>query len=293
VASDKPARNEFDVNSSRIQHQEGAADPGAAAMAELFRAIGFEVGDEAAYNRLVEYVENNGLRSQIGRGEALLHGRCLKLGDGLEVWSVLFERGSDFYYADCRPGFRSRYVLSLSPWELIEYDEDGEALVRGALDDGFELVFELQNLTETTNRIFRDSRLRVALGGLAYWAECRPSAQGFQKGIEAAERISDYAQIACESDYVINGSVAAVRQISNPLTGATLCWMLVDTGIVRLGVLANQSTIRGSVSIGSTLTAGIWLQGHILADDEVRARYEGVDPDHEAGDSWIRLRRGN
>ena len=48
------------------------------------------------------------------------------LGLLLTYWDVL--GGSD-----CRPAFRSRYVHHVQPWELIEYDEDGEAIVRGLL----------------------------------------------------------------------------------------------------------------------------------------------------------------
>ena len=104
-----------------------------AVMAELFEAIGFEVADEHSYNLLVEYVETNGQRTRAQRGESALHGRCWKLGDGLEVWSILYESGAELYYADCRPAFRSRYVRTILPWELVEYDEDGEAIVRGGV----------------------------------------------------------------------------------------------------------------------------------------------------------------
>src|SRR5438552_10363636 len=128
--------------------------PDGAVMAELFEAIGFEVADEHSYNLLVEYVETNGHRTRTQRGDAALHGRCWKIGDGLEVWSILYQRGSDLYYTDCRPAFRSRYVRRLEPWELVEYDEDGEAIVRGLLNGSRDVVFELQNLTELDDSVF-------------------------------------------------------------------------------------------------------------------------------------------
>jgi hypothetical protein len=269
-------------------------DAGATAMAELFHSIGFDVGDENSYNRLVEYVESKGVRTNIDRGEAVLHGRCLKLGGGLEVWSVLYERGSDFYYADCRPAFRSRYYYQIGPWELIEFDEDGEAIVRGTID-GLEIVFELQNLTEISNRMFREPQLKVALAGIAYWADARPRLGGSAPHgrFELAERLEDYAENACESDYVIDGRVLALRELLNPVTGARMCWMFVDTGVIRLELIANDAVVNGRVRIGSRVTAGIWLQGHVLAESEISERYEGVDPDHEPGDSWVSLRRGN
>jgi len=46
------------------------------------------------------------------------------------------------YYADCRPAFRSRYVRTVLPWELVEYDEDGEAIVRGGVPGAPELTEE-------------------------------------------------------------------------------------------------------------------------------------------------------
>src|ERR1044072_2600360 len=141
-----------------------------AVMAELFGAIGFQITDEHSYNSLVEFIDSNGTRTRAQRGEASLHGRCWKIGDGLEVWSVLYERGSEFYYADCRPAFRSRYVRSILPWELIEYDEDGEAIARGCIQGGPDVTFELQNLTEVNQNLFREGHLHVALAGLAYSA---------------------------------------------------------------------------------------------------------------------------
>jgi hypothetical protein len=105
--------------------------------------------------------------------------------------------------------------------------------------------------------------------------------------------LRDYAETACESDYIIDGLVVATREIANPLTGARLTWMLVDAGTMRVEVLANQRAVRGELSIGSAISAGVWLQGHVLGEEEVRARFEGVDPDHQIGDSWLNLRRGN
>ena len=102
--------------------------------------------------------------------EKALHGGCWKLGDGLEVWSILYESGAELYYADCRPAFRSRYVRTILPWELVEYDEDGEAIVRGGVPGSPEIVFELQNLTELDEAVFREPHLNVAVAGIAYAA---------------------------------------------------------------------------------------------------------------------------
>jgi hypothetical protein len=267
-----------------------------ALMAELFEAIGFEVADERSYNLLVEYVENNGNRTRVERGEAALHGRCWKVGDGLEVWSVLYETGTDLYYADCRPAFRSRYVRTIGPWELIEYDEDGEAIVRGSIEGTSEVVFELQNLTELDDDVFHDLHMHVALAGIAYAARVRANADSTTTPFyrfELAERMEGFADKSCENDYVISGRVLAWRNIRNPVTTADLIWIYVDTGTIRLEVLANRRILRGQLKIGAEITANIWLQGHVLEESDISARYEGVDQEYEPADFWAGLRRGN
>ena len=73
-----------------------------------FETIGLEVPSEKAFNYLAERAGDQGEATQLTRRGAVLHGRCWKLGEGLEVWTVLYESGSgDVFYADCRPGFRA------------------------------------------------------------------------------------------------------------------------------------------------------------------------------------------
>ena len=80
-------------------------------MNPTFETIGLEVPSEKAFNYLAERAGDQGEPTQLSRRGAVLHGRCWKLGDGLEVWTVLYESGSgDVFYADCRPGFRARYI---------------------------------------------------------------------------------------------------------------------------------------------------------------------------------------
>jgi hypothetical protein len=268
-------------------------------MAELFKAIGFEVADEDSYNILAEYTEGSGARSRIYRENSTLHGRCWKLGGGLEVWLILYEGDADLYYADCRPAFRSRYVRTLQPWELIEYDEDGEAIVRGIVPGDVEVIFELQNLTEINQLVFRQTQLHVGIAGLAYKAQVRPGPRAGQPPwpaeyqFELAERLAEYSEEACENDYVISGRVLAWREIQNPVTTTCLVWIYIDVGKICLEVLANSRVLGGQLSIGASITANIWLQGHVLEEAEISARYEGVDRDYEMSDFWNGLRRSN
>lgn len=274
--------------------------PDSAVMAELFSAIGFEVGDEHSYNLLVEQVETNGERTRADRAYAVQHGRCWKLGDGLEVWSILYEQGDDLYYADCRPAFRSRYVRTILTWELVEYDEEGEVIIRGGMRGASDVVFELQNLTELDDAIFRRSHLHVALAGISYAARVLPASMPRRSTdppvvhrFELAERVEGFADKACENDYVISGQVLAWRGIRNPVTAAELVWIYVDAAEIRLEILANTQALRGELAIGAEITANIWLQGHVLEESDISARYEGVDHEYEQADFWAGLRKGN
>lgn len=279
--------------------QTSQADAGeSSVMTELFASVGVQVTDEPSYNSLIEYVDAAGLRSRAARGKATLHGRCWKLGDGLEVWAVLFEQSDESYFADCRPAFRSRYPRALLPWELIEYDEDGEAVIEGTLYGGPNVIFELQNLTEIPAIEWRASHLHVAIAGLAYSAYVThyPDSHAVQdypyRFLNAAE-IEGLAEQACENDYVINGRVLAWRSLRNPATGAELFWVHIDAGLIRLEVIVNHHALRGQLKIGAAFNATIWLQGHVLVEADLEARYEGVDPDYLTSDFWGRLRRNN
>src|SRR5262245_48504346 len=234
-------------------------------MGEIFDAIGFELPDEDSYDVLAEYAELNGERSLVYRGSAALHGRCWKLGRGLEVWSILYGNGDDMYYADCRPAFRSRYPRTIKPWELIEYEEGGEAIVRGSLS-GTEVAFELQNITSVNPRVFQQPRLDVALAGLAYSAHVqRPGGSVAETGrFEPIEKKPPESEEICENDYLISGSIRAWREIQNPVTGSELIWIYLDASKICLELLVNRRSLRGRLKIGSLVTARLWLQGHVL-----------------------------
>ncbi|HEU4390742.1 MAG TPA: hypothetical protein VFV34_23255 [Blastocatellia bacterium] len=263
-------------------------------MGEIFDAIGFEIPDEDSYDVLAEYAELNGERSLVYRGGSALHGRCWKIGRGLEVWSILYGNGDDMYYADCRPAFRSRYLRSIKPWELTEYDEGGEAIVRGTLA-GTDIVFELQNLTAVNPRVFQRQRLDVALAGLAYSAQIlKESSRAMHGWFGPADGVPPgAADDVCENDFIINGRVRAFRDIQNPVTGSDLVWIYLDASTISLEVLVNRRALKGRLRIGALLNARLWLQGHVLDEADKPACYEGVDTDWSPSDFWWTIRRPN
>jgi hypothetical protein len=260
-------------------------------MEETFRAIGFAVPDEAAYNNVAELAEARGARTRIRRRGATLHGCCWKIGEGVEVWTILYESSDEYYYADCRPAFRPRHAQPIESWELVEYDEDGEAIVEGRLArNTAPVTFELQNLTELEDEIFTQTQLSVALGGLAY--DVRIAPHGAAAGIAPSTR-QGAAAPPNGSDYIVTGRVVQSGPLRNAVTEAELVWMLLDVGGAQLEIVVERSALEGDATPGTKVEAELWLQGYVLDERGARTRYEGVDPDWEPAESWSFLRRGN
>jgi hypothetical protein len=263
-------------------------------MDETFEAIGLEVPSEKDFNHLAERAGDQGEPTQLLRRGAVLHGRCWKLGEGLEVWTVLYESGTgEIFYADCRPGFRARYTQRVSPWALTEYDEDGEAIVHGYCDGTeTEVLFELQNLTEVGPEGFRAPELHVGLCGLAYRARVsrgRGERVRWQPLEDAAP-----SRAAHENDWCLTGRVISFKPLRNPLSGSELYWVYLDLERLRLEVLVNRRALRGdALTVGATFSAEVWLQGHVLDRRALLSRYEGPDASHSKADLWSHLRRRN
>jgi hypothetical protein len=262
-------------------------------MDETFEAIGLEVPSEKDFNYLAERAGDQGEATQLSRRGAVLHGRCWKLGEGLEVWTVLYESGTgDIFYADCRPGFRARYTQRISPWALTEYDEDGEAIVHGYSDGtDTEVLFELQNLTEVGPEGFRAQELHVGLCGLAYRA--RVSTRDERVRWQPLEGFAP-SRAAHENDWCLTGRVISFKPLRNPLSGSELYWVYLDLERLKLEVLVNRRALRGGkLAIGATLSAEVWLQGHVLDRRALQSRYEGADASWSKAAPWSHLRRRN
>ncbi|MEA2205073.1 MAG: hypothetical protein QOE77_1849 [Blastocatellia bacterium] len=258
-----------------------------------FETIGLEVPSEKAFNFLAERAGDQGEPTQLSRRGAVIHGRCWKLGEGLEVWTVLYESGTgDVFYANCRPGFRARYAQRISPWALTEYDEEGEAVVHGYCDGtDTEILFELQNLTEVGSAGFCAQELQVGLCGLAYRARiCRRDMKSRWMSLER----SAPSRAGHENDWSLRGRVIAFKPLRNPLSGSELYWIYVDVEKLKLEVLVNRRALGGDLlQVGSTLSAEVWLQGHVLDERTLRSRYEGVDRAYARAKFWSTLRREN
>jgi hypothetical protein len=262
-------------------------------MDATFETIGLEVPSEKAINFLAERAENQGEASRLTRRGAVLHGRCWKLGEGLEVWTVLYESGTgDVFYANCRPGFRARYTQRIAPWALTEYDEEGEAVIHGyCAGTDTEVLFELQNLTEVGADGFRVPALHVGLCGLAYRARvCSREMDARWLPLERAAP----SRAAHENDWIVRGRVIAFKPLINPLSGTELYWVYLDLDRLKLEVLVNVRALTGArLQVGATVSAEVWLQGHVLDSRALRQQYEGVDQTCSIADLWSHFLRQN
>jgi hypothetical protein len=175
---------------------------------------------------------------------------------------------------------------------LTEYDEEGEAVVHGYRDGtDCEVLFELQNLTEVGSGGFRAQELHVALCGLAYRARVR-RAPCKTRWLPLEKTAPSRA--AHENDWSLSGRVVAFKPLRNPLSGSELYWIHLDLDRIKLEVLVNQRALRGdSLKVGATVDAEVWLQGHVLDEQALRSRYEGVDFACSAAKFWSALKRRN
>jgi hypothetical protein len=97
-----------------------------------------------------------------------------------------------------------------------------------------------------------------------------------------------------ENDWCLTGNVIAFKPLRNPLSGSELYWVHLDLERIKLEVLVNRRALRGApLSVGASLDAEIWLQGHVLDELALRSRYEGVDRACSNASFWAGLKRRN
>lgn len=259
-----------------------------------FDAIGIEITNEAAFNNLAEDVERRGEASHLARGAGVLHGRCLKLGEGLEIWTVLYEsaRTGEVAHIDCRPAFRARRSHKISPLILTEAHDEGKAIIHGFIaETDTEVLFELQNLTEVGADVFKQNSLQVGLCGLAYKAEISDRIeQPFWKS---------YDEIALtvggeENAWSLCGQIIAFQNLRNSFSGSNLYWLHLDLGELKLEILVNRRSLPDDkIKIGKFVRAEVWLQGHVLNQTATHLGYEGADWSERTIDFWKHFKRKN
>lgn len=258
-----------------------------------FDAIGIEISNETAFQDLAEDARNRGEVSRLTRTGGVLHGRCLKFGLGLEVWTMLYESNAgDVSYSDCRPAFRARFAQKISPYVLTEFAEEGEVFIHGFIEDtDTEILFELQNLTEVGAQIFEQTSLAIGLCGLAYKA--RVSKNAAKLYWKSFDEVKSNVNLN-ENAWSLGGKVIAFDTLRNDFSGNDLYWLHLDVGELKLEVIVNQRALKGEkLRVGAFVEADVWLQGHIFRKNVSRPGYEGVDRSHRTVDFWKRFKRKN
>lgn len=258
-------------------------------MLTTFDAIGLPIDDLDAYSRLLRWVGDHGKPSIIARRGSVLRGRCVQIGEGLELWSTAPGQNGQCEWPECRPAFRSHSIFTLSPWELTEYEDGQGALLGGMLSEaGVSVFFELQNLTEIDGNVLAQPELRVSVAGIAY------TARVLKKNAPLRFRLVDplgTSRYVCESDYWIRGRVRRVRTTQNHLTGRQLLVASVETGKFVLDVLVNPECVKSGIREGDCLSARVWLQGYLFDGEALQSRYEGVDLDYSMASAWRHFRK--
>jgi hypothetical protein len=260
---------------------------------EIFNAIGLDILKGKTLNDLAEDAEKFGEASLSMRGGGVIHGRCWRIGGGLEVWAIHYESAiGEISYADCRPGFRARFAQKINSWSLFE-DEEGEATLEGFTGNpAVRVFFQLQNLTEIQAVNFERKSLNVGLCGLARRAAVSAPGEKFHwKPLAEISRASKAEQ----TDWSLCGRVLNFKLLCNPHSGENLYWIHLDLGDLALEVLVNRRTLRGAsrLRVGAMIKADIWLQGHIANQSTLHSKYEGVDWSKGSAAFWKNLRKLN
>lgn len=260
---------------------------------EIFNAIGLEIPKGQTLSDLAEDAERRGEASLSMRSGGTVHGRCWRIGLGLEVWTTLYEsKTGEVFNADCRPGFRARYLLNINRWVLHEDEKEGEATVEGGIEDYAERIFfQLQNLTEIGAKNFERAILTVGLCGLAYRAKVSEQTANLEwKPLRKTEGNLR----AKKTDWRLCGRVINFNTLRNPYSGHDLYWVHLDLGDFRLELLVNRDILKGGeLRVGANVKADVWLQGHIVSQSTFFSSYEGVDWSENAADFWKKFKKLN
>lgn len=205
---------------------------------------------------------------------------------------MIYESPDGTYFADCRPAFRNQQVYQFYPWEILEFEQDGEALLTGSLrangETNLELVFALQNLTELNLRRLPWREVTAAVSGLAYKARVlRPTQRRREQFIRVGRAVAEPA----ENDYQLCGPILAWRELRNQHTTSDLISIRLDLGRLNLEILVNRADLRGIPRVGEWLTAEIWLQGYVLNEKQLESRFEGIDQRIPRPRQWRLLQR--
>lgn len=261
-------------------------------MGDIFDVIGFKLPDEASYQQLAETARQRGTPSAISRRGAIIQGYCWPIVEGVEIWTILHESKEGVYFADCRPAFRNDRTYEVTSWEIIEFIEDGEALVSGRIQN-VDLIFELQNFTELNELVYNQPSLTAHLSGLCSRVKILDANSIPRISPLSPAQTSQASNKFAENDYLINGKILSWCELINPITQTEIVWLEVQVGEFQIELLVNREQCKGTLSEGAWISAEAWLQGYIVCPQEQQSKYEGLDISIPLAEHWSVLKREN
>ena len=261
-------------------------------MGDIFDVIGFKLPDEASYQQLAETARQRGTPSTISRRNAIIQGYCWSLVEGVEIWTILHESKTGVYFADCRPAFRNARTYEVTSWEIIEFIEDGEALVSGRIKN-LDIIFELQNFTELNELVYNQPTLTAHLSGLCSRVKILDAKPTPRISALLPAHTSQTSNKYAENDYLLNGKVLSWRELKNPITQIEFIWLEVEIREFRIELLVNREQCKGMLSEGAWVSAEAWIQGYIVCPQEQQSKYEGLDISIPLAQHWSVLKRAN
>ncbi len=261
-------------------------------MGDIFDVIGFKLPDEASYQQLAETARQRGTPSTISRRNAIIQGYCWTVVEGIEIWTILHESKDGVYFADCRPAFRNARSYEVASWEIIEFIEDGEALVSGRIQN-IDLIFELQNFTELNELVYNQPILTAHLSGLCSRLKILDTTLLPKITPLSPAQTSQANNKYAENDYLLQGKILSWRELLNPITQSKIVWLDVQVGELQVELLVNREQCNGTLSEGAWISAEAWMQGHIICPQEQQSKYEGLDISIPVAEHWSVLRRQN
>lgn len=261
-------------------------------MGDIFDVIGFKLPDEASYQQLAEVARARGTPSAISRRNVIIQGYCWPIVEGVEVWTILHESKEGVYFADCRPAFRNARTYEINAWEIIEFIEDGEALVSGRIQN-MDLIFELQNFTELNELVYNQPTLTAHLSGLCSRVKILDTEMLPNITSLSPPQTPKSNHKFAENDYLLNGKILSWRKLTNPITQLKIVWLDIEIGEFRIELLVNQEQCKGTLREGAWIAAEAWLQGYIVCSQELESKYEGRDISIPLAEHWAVLKRAN
>ncbi len=251
-------------------------------MTNHYYGIGFAIDSEDGFKEAVHQALLKGEVHPTTRGFYIR----FRAGEGAELW---VQAGPDRAVVGMAPHFDgdARTWLLLKSW-VARPDEsalDGACLASCPSPEGtseatgLQVVFDLPDADRFGGLALPASR-EVQLSAFAHDLEAFPTEAAFHEmeegnGLRFAAQsyvpTGLYAprggnQGAPEAEAMVSGLILDARTRVNPFTGREFQWLLLDTLLGQVDVVADPTIITGSIATGGVARGAMWMSGRILGE---------------------------